>query len=324
MQVVIVFLHLAQKLSVSMSLKHLCNALLLSAVVLASCTSPRNITASGKVTPKGAFKAGFSSSFNIATAPLAEIDNVTRAAVDAIDSNRDSIFYNESVAALSRGLLAYSLDPVTATSEFYLRYGLLDRVDVGYKYASGAHVFDAMYQFMGSTGTPDNPGEEKGLHGSVGLQYSGQKSDLPSKVGLDKLSSVLNYELSRKDILIPLVFSTSFGPEETYGNFSFGVVYGHSFINYGFNPSKVLVRNAGDRLEKIPSFTRKHQYSSFGAFLNAKVGYKYAFFLPAISVYHQNYGSYNLFGLQQENYKGWTIIPSLGLQLNLGYNKKGS
>lgn len=307
-----------------MSLKNLCNALLLSAIVLASCTSPRNITASGKVTPKGAFKAGFNSSFNVATAPLAEVDNVTRAAVDAIDSHRDSIFYNESVAALSRGLLAYSLDPVTATSEFYLRYGLLDRVDVGYKYASGAHVFDAMYQFMGSTGTPDNPGEERGLHGSIGLQYSGQNSNLPSKVGLDKLSSVLNYELSRKDILIPLVFSTSFGPEETYGNFSFGVAYGHSFIQYGFNPSKVLVRNVGNRLEKIPSFTRKHQYSSFGAFLNAKLGYKYAFFLPAVSIYHQNYGDYNLFGLQQESYKGWTIIPSLGLQLNLGYNKRGS
>ena len=291
-------------------------------VILASCTAPRNITASGKVTPKGAFKAGFNSSFNIATAPAKELDNVTRAAVDAIDNNNDSIFYNESVAALSRGLLAYSLDPVTATSEFYVRYGLLDRVDVGYKYASGAHVFDAMYQFMGSTGTPDNPGVGEGLHGSIGLQYSGQKSDLPSKVGLDKLSSIFNYQLSRKDVLVPLVFSKSFGPEETYGNFSFGVVYGHSFITYGVNPSKQLVRYVGAEIQKIPSFTHKESYSSFGGFINAKIGYKWAYFLPALSIYHQNYGTYNLFGLQQETYKGLTIIPSLGLQLNLGYNKK--
>lgn len=305
-----------------MSLRNLCNTVLLSVIVLAGCTSPRNITASGKVTPKGAFKAGFNSSFNVATAPLAEIDNVTRAAVDAIDSNKDSIFYNETVAALGRGLLAYSLDPVTATSELYLRYGIMDRMDVGYKYASGAHVFDAMYQFMGSTGTPDNPGVEGGLHGSIGLQYSGQKSDLPSKVGLDKLSSILSFELSRRDILVPLVFSTSFGPEETYGNFSFGVAYGHSFISYGFNPSKVLVRQVGDKAEQIPSLKQKRQYSSFGAFLNAKLGYKYAYFLPAVSMYYQDYGTYNLFGLQQERYKGWTIIPSLGLQLNLGYNKK--
>lgn len=290
-------------------------------VVLASCTAPRSITASGKVTPKGAFKAGFNSSFNIATAPAAEIDDVTRAAVDAIDNNNDSIFYNETVAALTRGLLAYSLDPVTATTDFYVRYGLADRVDVGYKYASGAHVFDAMYQFMGGTGTPDGPGAEKGLHGSIGLQYSGQQSDLPSKVGLDKLSSIFNFKLSRKDILVPLVFSTSFGPEEQYGNLSFGVVYGHTFINYGFNPSKALVRQVGDKVEKIPSFTQKENYSSFGAFINGKIGYKYAYFLPALSLYYQNYGTYNLFGLQQESYKGLTIIPSLGLQLNLGYDK---
>jgi hypothetical protein len=304
-----------------MSLKILPACLLLALVCLAACTSPRNITASGKVTPKGAFKAGFNSSFNIATAPAAEIDNVTRAAVDAVDSHRDSIFYNETVAALTRGLLAYSLDPVTPTTELYLRYGVAERVDVGYKYASGAHVFDAMYQFMGSTGTPDNPGEATGLHGSIGLQYSGQKSDLPGKVGLDKLSSVLNYDLSRKDILVPLVFSKSFGPEEMYGNLSFGVVYGHSFISYGFSPSKHLVRQVGAEVEKIPSFTRKQNYSSFGAFLNGKIGYKYAYFLPAISVYYQNYGTYDLFGLQQESYKGLTIIPSLGLQLNLGYKK---
>jgi hypothetical protein len=302
-----------------MKSKFLPFVLLIFVITVSSCTSPRNIISSGKVTPKGAFKAGFNTSFNAATAPLAEIDDITRAAVDAIDKNKDSIYYTQSVATLTRGLLAYSLDPVTPTSDFYLRYGIANRVDVGYKYASGAHVFDAMYQFMGSIGTPDEPGE-KGMHGSIGFQYSGQKSDLPSKVGLDKLGSIFNYELSRKDILIPLVFSYSFGPEETYGNVSFGVVYGHSSIKYGFNPSKVLVRYAGNNLERIPSFSHKQSYSSFGGFVNAKLGYKFAYFVPALSIYHQNYGTYNVFG-QQESYKGFTFIPSIGLQLNLGYGK---
>ncbi|MDB5191884.1 MAG: hypothetical protein JWQ96_1447 [Segetibacter sp.] len=298
------------------------SVLLLLIVLITSCTSPRNIVASGKVTPKGAFKIGFNSSFNAATAPLAEIDDVTRAAVDAIDNNNDSIFYTQGVAALTRGLLAYSLDPVTPTTDFYLRYGVVDRVDIGYKYASGTHVFDAMYQFLGTTGTPDNPGSTKGMHGSIGFQYSGQTANLPSKLGLDKLSSIFRFKLSRKDILVPLVFSTSFGPEETYGNLSFGVVYGHSSIQYGFNPSKVLVRYVGNAIEKIPSFTQKESYSSFGAFINGKIGYKYAYFVPALSIYHQNYGTYDLFGLQSESYKGFTFIPSIGLQLNLGYGKK--
>jgi hypothetical protein len=286
-----------------------------------SCTAPRSIIASGKVTPKGAFKAGFNTSFNIATAPIAEMHEATRAAVNAIDHNKDTLFYTETVAALARGLMAYTLDPITPTYDFYFRYGVLKRLDLGYKYASGAHVLDVMFQFLGTTGTPDDPDEARGLHGSIGFQYSGQNANLPSKVGLDKLRAIFRYNLSRNDILIPLVFSMPLGAEETYGNVTFGIVYGHSFIEYGFNPSKLLVRSMGSSYATIPSFVYKQNYSSFGAVLNAKIGYKYAYLLLALNIYHQNYRTYDLFGLQQESYKGFTIIPSLGLQLNWGYNK---
>jgi hypothetical protein len=297
--------------------------LLLLCIISISCTSPRNIIASGKVTPKGSFKAGFNASFNLATTPLNQIGDITKAAVNAIDNNKDSIFYTEGVASLTRGLLAYSLDPVTPTTDFYLRYGVLDKVDAGYKYASGAHVLDVMYQFLGSTGTPDDAGSTAGLYGSIGFQYSGQKPNLPSRLGLSKLGSIFRYNLARKDILIPLVFSRSFGFEETYGNVSFGVVYGHSFIEYGFDPTKEFVRKVGNGIEKIPSFSQKENYSSFGIFLNGKIGYKYAYFVPALSIYYQNYGTYNLFRLQQVGYKGVTFIPSIGLQLNFG-NKRTS
>lgn len=289
-------------------------------LLVSSCTAPRNIIASGKVTTTGTFMAGFNASFNAATSPLSKIDDVSRAAIDAIDSNRDSIFYNQSVATLTSGLLAYALDPVTVTSDFYLRYGVMERVDVGYRYASGAHVFDAMYQFMGSTGTAGQPGETGGMYGSIGLQYSGQSANLPSKLGLNRLSSIFRFDFARKDLLIPLVFSYSFGPEETYGNISFGVVYGHTNIRYGFNPSKVLVRNAGNAIERLPAFNQNQQFSSFGAFVNAKLGYRYAWIVPALSVYHQNYGSYNVFGEQQQ-YKGLTFIPSLGVQIRFGKGK---
>ncbi|KAA5546404.1 hypothetical protein [Adhaeribacter rhizoryzae] len=293
--------------------------LLVLVALVTGCSTSRTITASGKVTPQGKFKLGYNSAFNIATAPLAEIDDVTRAAVNAI-KNRDSL-YLEDVQPLTEGLLAYSLDPVGTSSEFYLRYGLVPRVDVGYKYASGAHVFDAMYQFLGATGTPANPGPT-GLYGSIGLQYSGQNSNLPSKLGLSALSSILNYELSRKDILIPLVFSHSLGPEEEIGNISWGLVYSHSFIKYGFAPGKLFRKYADNVVEKVNPFMNKENYASYGAFLNAKLGYKYAYVVPAISIYYQNYGNYEIFGLQSRNYKGVTIVPSLGLQFNLGYDKK--
>lgn len=296
--------------------------LVLCAAFLFSCNAPRNIIASGKVTPKGAFKAGGNMTFNVSSAPLAEIGNITVTAINAIDNRNDSIIYNETVAALSRGLMAYALDPVNSSYDLYIRYGIADRVDAGYKFASGAHVFDVMYQFMGSTGTADDPEAAKGMHGSFGIQYSGQKSKLPSKLGLDRLSSIFSFGLSRKDVLIPLVFSVPFGPEEQYGNLSFGVAYGHTFIKYGFDPSKEFVRRVGDQYQKIPSFSNKVNYGSYGAFVNAKIGFKYAYLLPSLSMYYQDYGTYNLFGFQQERYKGFSFIPSLGLQFNINPKKK--
>jgi hypothetical protein len=299
------------------------SSLLSAAVVLwiglaTGCTPSRSITASGKVTSQGAFKIGGNSAFNVASAPLAQIDEVTKSAVQAIE-NRDTIDYDD-FRGLTRGLLAYSLDPVGPTSDFYIRYGLARRVDVGYKFASGAHVFDAMYQFMGGLGTPDHPGPA-GLHGSIGLQYATQQADLPGKRYLNRLSSIFSYELSRKDLLVPIAFSQSFGPEEQYGNISWGLVYGHTFVKYGFSPSQLFVRMAGDRIEKLEPFLEKENYASYGAFLNAKIGFKYAYLLPALSLYYQNYGTYKIFNLQQESFKGWTFIPSLGLQINLGYGK---
>src|SRR4028118_1720786 len=97
-------------------------SLLVLILIAASCTGSRNITASGKVTPKGAFKVGFNSSFNVASSPISEIDELSTAAVDAL-SNRDSVYYNDNVKALTRGLVAYSLDPVAPNFDFYLRYG---------------------------------------------------------------------------------------------------------------------------------------------------------------------------------------------------------
>lgn len=303
--------------------QYLSGAFLVLLVVGAGCTPSRNIIASGKVTPKGGFKAGFNSSFNIASEPISQLDDVTKAAIDII-ANRDGsgkpVYYNDSLKVLTRALVAYSLDPVGPNFDFYVRYGLAKRLDIGYKQASGIHVLDAMYQFMGATGTPDNPGPD-GMYGSIGLQYSGQKSDLPSKLGLDKLSALITYEASRRDLLIPLVFSKSFGPEEEIGNISWGVVYGHTFIKYGFKPGNLYERVGGSNIRKVESFLSKESYPSFGGFVNGKIGFKYAYFVPSLSFYYQNYGTYNIFGLQEENYKGFTVIPSLGFQVNINYGK---
>ncbi|MBW3544893.1 MAG: hypothetical protein KY428_04700, partial [Bacteroidetes bacterium] len=166
------------------------------------------------------------------------------------------------------------------------------------------------------TGTWQNPGPA-GLYGSVGLQFSTQNLDLGSRFFLDKISSLFNYDASRKDLIVPLIFSKSFGPEEEIGSISWGVVYNHTFIKYGFDPGNIFERVGAERV-KINGFTAKNNFSSFGAFINAKIGYRFIYVLPAITVYYQDYGTYKLLGDREFSYSGMTFIPSIGLQAQFG------
>src|SRR5688572_30271593 len=191
-----------------------------------SCTAPRSVIHSGKVTPKGEFKVGFDYVGNVASQPIDALADVTKDFVNS-QKGKDSIFVSDAMFNLSKAALAYSLDPAVPSFDMYVRYGLAKRVDVGYKYAFGTHVFDGMYQFMGSTGTVRNPGSE-GIYGSIGFQVSRQKSELPGKFLLDDIADLLQYKASRTDILIPLIFSNSFGREEEFGNVSYGISYSRS------------------------------------------------------------------------------------------------
>lgn len=299
---------------VGLRLRHYACALLLL-VLAASCTAPRSIIHSGKVTPKGQFKAGLNFGGNVASEPIGQLDDVTRAAVDAV-INKDEIIYDEQIDVFSKALVAYTLDPVGPTFDFYLRYGLAERVDVGYKYASGVHVFDAMYQFMGSTGTPLNPGEGD-WYGSFGVQYSGQSSGIINTLLLDKLQPVLGFTARRRDVVIPLVFSKSFGAEEEIGNISFGAVYHHSFIKYGFEPGRIFKEVAGEKV-KIDALTEENNFPAYGLFVNGKIGFKYIYLLPAITMYYQNYGTYQFLEGREFSFSGMTFIPSIGLQAVIG------
>ena len=290
---------------------------LLALVFMAGCNAPRSVIHSGKVTPKGEFKVGTNYAFNASTKPIGALADVTSGLVKDL-KNRDTIVLNDQVNGISEAALAYTLDPVAPSWDFYVRYGLVERVDVGYKFAFGAHVFDAMYQFMGSTGTPANPGPA-GTHGSIGLQYSGRNSKLPGKILWQDIEDILQFNASRKDILIPLVFSTSFGPEEQMGNISYGVAYSHTWIKYHFKPNN-FVQEQADRQTVVPvqPLSAKNNYGALGAFVNAKIGFKYAYILPALAIYYQNYGKYELPGGKQTELKGFTFIPSLGLQFQFG------
>ncbi|HEX8348522.1 MAG TPA: hypothetical protein VF598_01050 [Hymenobacter sp.] len=291
----------------------------LLALAATACTAPRTIVSSGKVTPRGEFKVGGNASFNIATSTLGKGGDALKTLAQAA-ANKDTIRYNASVDKLQAAALSYVLDPVQPTADLYVRYGIVDRIDVGYKYAFGSHVFDAMYQFLGPVGTPERPGGPAGAtYGSIGLQYATQRAKLPNLPYLDNIADVLHFDASRHDLIVPLVFSKSFGPEEQAGALSYGVVYSHTFLRYGFAPEKIYNGVGSTQVnEKLPTLPQQRRnFSAYGGFVSVKVGYRYAYVVPALAIYYQNYGTYALLNNRTTTLSGLTIIPSIGLQFRI-------
>jgi hypothetical protein len=288
----------------------------LATLLTTSCMAPRAITSSGKVTPKGEFRVGGTQSFNIPTETLSKSGSAVKEAASQLAS-QDKVQYSELVDKVQIAALAYVLDPVQPAADLYVRYGALDRLDVGYKYAFGSHVFDAMYQFLGPTGTPEHPGGAAGAtYGSIGLQYATQRAKLPSLPFLDDIDGLLRFRATRHDLIVPLVFSKSLGQEEEIGALSYGLVYTHTFVRYGFDPRNIY--QSGSNTDLLPALPeQKRDFSSYGAFVNVKVGYRYAYVIPAFAMYYQNYGSYQLLNNQTAKLKGFTFIPSIGLQFRI-------
>jgi len=287
----------------------------------AACTAPRNITTSGKVTPQGEFRVAYNQSFNVATAPLAKAGSAVKSAASQLGTQAaegQKVNYSDAVSQVQTAALAYLVDPVQPASDLSIRYGIVPRLDAGYKYAFGSHVFDAAYQLVGPTGSVENP--ERGATGgttyaSIGLQYAIQRSGLPKIAFLNDLNNLLGLSATRQDLIIPLTVSQSLGAEESIGAISYGVVYAHSWVSYGFTPSNLYNRAGTAVLPALPS--QSSNFSSYGLFLNAKIGYKYVYIVPAFSFYYQNYGTYTLVDGSTTSFSGATFIPSLGVQFRI-------
>ncbi len=294
---------------------------LILALAASACTAPRGITTSGKVTPQGEFRLAYNQGFNVGSAPLSKAGTAVKDAASQLGSQAargDTVRYSGSVSNVQAAALAYLLDPVQTTADLSIRYGVVPRLDVGYKYAFGSHVFDTQYQLLGPTGSVENPGRGAAsgtTYASIGLQYAIQRAALPSLPFLSNLNNLLGLSASRHDILLPLTVSQSFGPEESIGAISYGAVYAHSWVSYGFTPSN-LYNRAGTGV--LPALDRQSRnFSSYGLFLNLKLGYKYVYVVPAVSLYYQNYGDYTLLDGSTTSLSGVTFIPSLGVQFRI-------
>jgi hypothetical protein len=285
---------------------------LFSVLTLASCVAPRVISNSGKVTPKGNFAGGYHTSYNISTQASIYVKDLLVNNIEDL-ALKDSIKFDENFININKAAIAYQLDPISSGNEFYLKYGVFKRWDIGAKLAGNARGLETQFQFMGPTGNVDDK-TTKQIYGSIGLQFTTQSQSLPSV--LSYLQDRLGYNFNRKDFLMPVLFSYSFGNEEEYGSLSWGLAANYSIVNYSSTPIDIY------NLDKTSILPQNYQqkYMSYGFFINAKVGFQHVFVIPSLSMFYQNYGSYQLLNGSSSTFKGMTIVPGIGFRVRVGRN----
>ncbi len=290
---------------------------ILVSMTIVGCHAPRAVNESGRVTPHKHVKVNFGTTTNAPGAFAKQVINILSDGIG--DVKNDTFQVNENINDLTGAILTYTLDPLTQTFDFYMRYGIAPNFDLGYKYTGGVHAFDTQYQIAGPEAHNNSFWGEK-LYSSIGLQYSQKKYKLPSIIG--DLQDILGYKMERKDLFLKWINSLSFGDEEKYGHFGFGLAYNHTFVKYGLSPSKVMTyidEYSGGIISRAlaPLPEGKNNYGSYGGFVNIRGGYQYVYVYFSFSAFYQNYGKYYLFDQYEFKAKGWTFIPSFGIQFDL-------
>jgi hypothetical protein len=287
----------------------------IAALSAISCTAPRAVLHSPEATPKGHFRFGGQMGLNMPS-------QTSEALYGGLEGSAKRIwdrYQNDTVAIaadslndLAKALVAYSLDPLSVPAGMQIRYGLWHRLDIGYRYDGGANAFDVRYQWMGPEAAA-----EPGWRGSLAFQYSAQDYSLPSFLYLDKLQELLRYEFSRKDFLFPLIIGKPLGKDGRFGSIGMGLAYDLSLVKWNSEVLNLVEELPGGGTREFEPLQGEKTISAYGAFFDFRAGYKYVFLLGSLSLYWQDYGSYQLFGGKKVSLKGWTLMPILGLEVRI-------
>ncbi len=290
---------------------------ILSALLINACTAPRSVLISPDALPKGHFQAGGNFEFNIPTQTAAALYGGLESGVKSIyaraNSGTPAPITADSLNDLTKGMIAYALDPLGPQPGFFLRYGFWPRFDAGYHRDGGVNAYNLRWQFMGPI-SGDSTASSSAWRGSLAVQYSQQSYELPSVAGLDKLQKILKFEFNRKDILVPIIFGKPFGPHGRFGSFGVGGAYNLSLIDYGSEILNLVERVSPGVTKPFDPIQGKKKISAYGGFANVRLGYRWAYAVGSLAGYWQDYGDFQLFGGKSVALSGVTLVPALGLE----------
>ena len=296
------------------------NKLILAAMTSISvgCAGPKSLSNSGRVTPVGEIRM---QAEMVNHTPFGTLENLGDGLMDAVsylDQESELLFeYDDSINTAASGAISYFVDPVIPIgSGFGIRYGLYDRIDVGYTNAMGTHVADIQYQLLGEPGQAARNGSGSGspVYASLGLKFSTQSHGLPSFASLDSLDELLGFAVSRTDLQVPLTVSIPFGPDEKFGALSMSAVYNRTMMQLEFNPNDTIVEllEAEQAVGELKTaIEHSATFDSYGASISVKGGYQYIYAGAGIGLHYSDYGTFPLFLDETIALSGITLVPNV-------------
>ncbi len=267
----------------------------LSLVGLIGCVSPMSTFHTGRTTPRNRVALTTGVGLNVASSFVgAVVDNaemVARKVEQAATQNQVAALTDDEKRDLMRGACSYALFGPLPLWEIGLRYGILDRWDAGVAYTTSGFRFETKVQLL----------RRETLDLAVGLQAMRQVLEIPLPGFLKDVFQI--EDLSRTDLVLPVVASRSFG--------KYGFVYGGPKFVYSFLQADVIERVSD--LAGKETKTSKGMWQ-LGGFVGGGVGYKYVFVMLELNVL---YYSYRPTLLDTEvDMSGVDFYPALGLKVN--------
>jgi hypothetical protein len=275
--------------------------------LLSGCSAPRAMIWDGTSVPAGHVEGHLGVVGDLPSSTLGAWSHsgtdAAHALIDGGDSLADSVAYRRS----ARSLVAASLDMPGVNAVASLNLGLGKGFELGYRREGGANAFDLRWQFLKAA--------EDGWNAGVAVQYSSCDYELPSVFG--DLQSFLGYHFERKDVLVPLVFSSPLGENGIYGSLGGSVIGGWTQVSYGFDSDGLYRRWGGtiSALEAAPDQTSS--YFSYGGSIFARLGYSKAWLFAGLTMIWQDYGTNKIPRADPVHLSGCTVLPSVGLELRL-------
>jgi hypothetical protein len=273
--------------------------IVITASLSAGCAASLSATRRAHVVPKGKFEITAGYGINVPVGAIVTLVTEGKEAAKGIQYNDGKPTIDEkSAVSLATAAAAILVEPPAPVAEFNLRYGLIDRMDVGLRYAGSTLRAEAFGQII------DKPW---GLSGGIGLARHTFDSSLLSLLGDLHIA-----EYKRTDLDAALLY----GREWMLGAFYFGPKFMYSHYSGDgllVKDNQIIVKRPDGTGEQVVALDLSHSFT-YGGLVGGRLGYKYVFFTAELGIYGSTFKPVVLG--QRKDLGGLIVYPSFGVVVN--------